>query len=145
MNKHNQLHICLNRDGRIKDPNFSRVIFALRNGNKARLSRSGHVFFNSNVRNLIYHKSAKWFMPVWSGLDYYSWLFLKVNPYVTKRNYLPQGRQFDYCQYNKNIEFKIYFFLSFFLSFFLFLNAESFLVQAVSISYLIVHVYGNSP
>jgi len=60
-------------------------------------------------------------------------ILVKVNPYVTKRNYLPQGRQFDYCQYNKNIEFKIYFFLSFFLSFFLFLNAESFLVQAVSI------------
>uniref|UniRef100_A0A673H546 RNA helicase n=1 Tax=Sinocyclocheilus rhinocerous TaxID=307959 RepID=A0A673H546_9TELE len=39
------------RDGRIKDPNFSRVIFALRNGNKARLSRSGrHVYFNTNVR-----------------------------------------------------------------------------------------------
>uniref|UniRef100_A0A671PXS4 RNA helicase n=1 Tax=Sinocyclocheilus anshuiensis TaxID=1608454 RepID=A0A671PXS4_9TELE len=39
------------RDGRVKDPNFSRVIFALRNGNKARLSRSGrHVYFNTNVR-----------------------------------------------------------------------------------------------
>lgn len=50
---HHQLHICLNRDGRVKDPNFSRVIYALRNGNKARLSRTGHVFFNSNVRNLI--------------------------------------------------------------------------------------------
>uniref|UniRef100_A0A671PPN9 RNA helicase n=1 Tax=Sinocyclocheilus anshuiensis TaxID=1608454 RepID=A0A671PPN9_9TELE len=31
------------RDGRVKDPNFSRVIFALRNGNKARLSRSGRL------------------------------------------------------------------------------------------------------
>uniref|UniRef100_A0A8C2GL98 RNA helicase n=1 Tax=Cyprinus carpio TaxID=7962 RepID=A0A8C2GL98_CYPCA len=42
------------RDGGVKDPNFSRVIFALRNGNKARLSRSGrHVYFNTNVRNLI--------------------------------------------------------------------------------------------
>uniref|UniRef100_A0A672P2Z6 RNA helicase n=1 Tax=Sinocyclocheilus grahami TaxID=75366 RepID=A0A672P2Z6_SINGR len=39
------------RDGRVKDPNFSRVIFALRNGNQARLSRSGrHVYFNTNVR-----------------------------------------------------------------------------------------------
>lgn len=51
---HHQLHICLIRvDGGVKDPNFSRVIFALRNGNKARLSRRGHVYFNSNVRNLI--------------------------------------------------------------------------------------------
>ncbi|CAM4716229.1 unnamed protein product [Leuciscus chuanchicus] len=38
------------RDGRVKDPQFSRVIYALRTGNKARLSRTGHVFFNSNVR-----------------------------------------------------------------------------------------------
>ncbi|KAK9970577.1 hypothetical protein ABG768_026510 [Culter alburnus] len=37
-------------DDGVKDPNFSRVIFALRKGNKARLSRTGHVYFNSNVR-----------------------------------------------------------------------------------------------
>ncbi|XP_042618300.1 putative helicase mov-10-B.2 [Cyprinus carpio] len=39
------------RDGLVKDPNFSRVIFALRKDNKARLFRSGrHVYFNTNVR-----------------------------------------------------------------------------------------------
>uniref|UniRef100_A0A8C2FL44 RNA helicase n=1 Tax=Cyprinus carpio TaxID=7962 RepID=A0A8C2FL44_CYPCA len=39
------------RDGLVKDPNFSRVIFALRKDNKVRLFRSGrHVYFNTNVR-----------------------------------------------------------------------------------------------
>lgn len=51
---HDQLHTCIHRDGGVKDPNFSRVIFALRNGSKARLSRSGrHVYFNTNVRDRI--------------------------------------------------------------------------------------------
>lgn len=51
---HDLLHTCIHRDGLVKDPNFSRVIFALRNGSKARLSRSGrHVYFNTNVRDRI--------------------------------------------------------------------------------------------
>ncbi|KAF4109902.1 putative helicase mov-10-B.2 [Onychostoma macrolepis] len=49
------------RDGGVKDPNFSRVIFALRNGSKARLSRSGrHVYFNTNVRIRLHDQ---WFRP----------------------------------------------------------------------------------
>ncbi|KAK2898644.1 hypothetical protein Q8A67_010062 [Cirrhinus molitorella] len=49
------------RDGRVKDPNFSRVIFALRHGNKARLSRSGrNVYFNTNVRVRLHDQ---WFRP----------------------------------------------------------------------------------
>uniref|UniRef100_A0A8C1ESW2 RNA helicase n=1 Tax=Cyprinus carpio carpio TaxID=630221 RepID=A0A8C1ESW2_CYPCA len=43
------------RDGGVKDPNFSRVIFALRNGNKARLSRSGR-----HVRMKLHDQ---WFRP----------------------------------------------------------------------------------
>ncbi|TRY87279.1 hypothetical protein DNTS_028207 [Danionella cerebrum] len=48
------------RDREAKDPNFSRVIYALRNGNKARVSRTGHVYFNSNVRVRLHDQ---WFRP----------------------------------------------------------------------------------
>uniref|UniRef100_A0A8C2FQR2 RNA helicase n=1 Tax=Cyprinus carpio TaxID=7962 RepID=A0A8C2FQR2_CYPCA len=37
------------RDG-VRDPNFSSVLFALRNCRKARITRSGHVYFNTSVR-----------------------------------------------------------------------------------------------
>ncbi|KAK2898645.1 hypothetical protein Q8A67_010063 [Cirrhinus molitorella] len=40
-----------NRDG-VRDPNFSTVLFVLRNCKKARITRSGHVYFNTNVRVL---------------------------------------------------------------------------------------------
>uniref|UniRef100_A0A672R621 RNA helicase n=1 Tax=Sinocyclocheilus grahami TaxID=75366 RepID=A0A672R621_SINGR len=39
------------RDG-VRDPNFSSVLFVLRNCSNARITRSGHVYFNSNVRVL---------------------------------------------------------------------------------------------
>lgn len=40
-----------NRDG-VRDPNFSSVLFALRNCSKARITRTGYVYFNTNVRVL---------------------------------------------------------------------------------------------
>uniref|UniRef100_A0A8C1QWD1 RNA helicase n=1 Tax=Cyprinus carpio TaxID=7962 RepID=A0A8C1QWD1_CYPCA len=46
------------RDG-VRDPNFSSILFVLRNCNKARVTRSGHVYFNSNVRVL----HDQWFIP----------------------------------------------------------------------------------
>lgn len=48
------------RNGRVKDPNFSRVLYALRNANKARLSRTGRVYFNTNVRAGLHDQ---WFRP----------------------------------------------------------------------------------
>lgn len=48
------------RDGGVKDPNFSRVLYALRNANKARLSRTGRVYFNTNVRTGLHDQ---WFRP----------------------------------------------------------------------------------
>uniref|UniRef100_A0A8C1NG14 RNA helicase n=1 Tax=Cyprinus carpio TaxID=7962 RepID=A0A8C1NG14_CYPCA len=41
--------IFIHRDG-VRDPNFSSVLFALRNCRKARITRSGHVYFNTSVR-----------------------------------------------------------------------------------------------
>uniref|UniRef100_A0A8C1NAK0 RNA helicase n=1 Tax=Cyprinus carpio TaxID=7962 RepID=A0A8C1NAK0_CYPCA len=46
------------RDG-VRDPNFSSVLFALRNCRKARITRSGHVYFNTSVR--VQHD--QWFRP----------------------------------------------------------------------------------
>ncbi|XP_050973679.1 putative helicase mov-10-B.1 [Labeo rohita] len=47
-----------NRDG-VRDPNFSSVLFVLRNCKNARITRTGHVYFNSNVRVL----HDQWFTP----------------------------------------------------------------------------------
>ncbi|XP_016372524.1 putative helicase mov-10-B.1 [Sinocyclocheilus rhinocerous] len=47
------------RDGVRRDPNFSSVLFVLRNCNKARITRSGHVYFNTSVR--VQHD--QWFRP----------------------------------------------------------------------------------
>ncbi|XP_043102725.1 putative helicase mov-10-B.1 [Puntigrus tetrazona] len=46
------------RDG-VRDPNFSSVLFVLRNSSKARITRSGHVYFKNNVRVL----HDQWFRP----------------------------------------------------------------------------------
>uniref|UniRef100_A0A671LT19 RNA helicase n=1 Tax=Sinocyclocheilus anshuiensis TaxID=1608454 RepID=A0A671LT19_9TELE len=40
------------RDG-VRDPNFSSVLFVLRNCSNARITRSGHVYFNTNVRTFL--------------------------------------------------------------------------------------------